>query len=187
MGIQPEARAKLWNMPLAWAKWRESWPSWMRCPPPSRIMTSGRPRVMAICSARWVLALPSLPMLPPCTEKSCEKSTTGRPSIDAVPTTTPSDGLGSVIVLFGRHQRAHLAERAVVDQPGQPLAGAQPPAGMDALDGGGTGLVQQTRTRGLDRGDQVLDAGRRRDGHVARGGSALIHRSAVWLGVRHAH
>ena len=73
-------------------------------------------------------------------------------------------GFGPVVVLLGRHQRAHLAERAFVDQPGQPLAGAEAAARMHALDGGGPGIVQQAGARRLDGGDQVLDAGRR-DGH----------------------
>ncbi len=75
-------------------------------------------------------------------------------------------GFGSVVVLLGRHQGAHLAERVRVDQPDQPLAGAEAAPRMHALDGGGAGIVQQARARRLDGGDQVLDAGRR-DGHVA--------------------
>ena len=53
---------------------------------------AGMPRRIAIFSMRWVLALPSLPMLPPNTLKSCDRIATGRPSIRAVPVTTPSAG-----------------------------------------------------------------------------------------------
>src|SRR5581483_1215952 len=64
----------------------------MRWPPPSSMSTRGMPRRIAIFSMRWVLALPSRPMLPPNTLKSCDRMATGRPSIRAVPVTTPSAG-----------------------------------------------------------------------------------------------
>ena len=78
----------------------------------------------------------------------------------------PCRRLGAVVVLFGRHQRAHLAKGIPVDQPLETLARAEPPASVHAFDGGGTGLVHQAGAGGLDTGDEVLDAGRR-DGHVA--------------------
>ena len=115
IGIQPEARAKLWKVAFALAA------QVTRILAVLDAMTAAiedhdqrhaaAARVsMARRSARWILALPSRLMLPPNTEKSCENTTTGRPSMRAVPTTTPSAGervrAGPNAVLLGGDQSA---------------------------------------------------------------------------------
>ena len=66
----------------------------MRWPPPSSSITSGSPCFSACSPARRILALPSLPLLPPYTVKSCETITAQRPSIRPVPVIAPSAGAG---------------------------------------------------------------------------------------------
>ena len=124
------------------------------------------------------------------TEKSCEKITTGRPSIRPVPTTTPSAGvLARARAPQLRRRRRHArpstsapisAERALVDQPGEALAGAEAAARVHALDGVGPGFVHQFGARGLDRGDQVVDARRRAVMTMRSVGRSLCQADRRW-------
>ena len=147
-------------------------PSWIRAPPESLSPISGTPLSIARSLMRLILFACTRDIDPPRTVKSCAKTATRRPLILPKPATMPSPGNrwrpeAERGLLVGR-ERAHLLERAVVEQQREALPGRQLAARVLGRDPLGPTTLERPRAHGPQGVEMLGHAGQCAPGRGVR-------------------
>ena len=163
MGTQPEARAKLWKVAFGVGEVAgvlavlDAVPAAVEEHHQRQAARDGELQARAA-----ILALPSRPMLPPNTREVLREDD-DRPAVDQAG--ADDDAVGrrqgacrrrrGAVAILGRDQPADLGERACVEQPVDPGAGAQRAALCEPRHRRTARLVHQGPAHRLDAVDQI--------------------------------